>query len=144
MSHFFSAMLPLLNTVGPDTPRIILSIVGDYDANEFTMDEMMKAFLLVGDVMMEEDDQMIIAGQIIIIDFGKAKFSNFVSFSPSTMKKLITLIQEGSPFRLKAIHYVNVPPWFEKMFYAFRSFMNEKIKARVSFFFLYERVRTYL
>jgi hypothetical protein len=50
------------------------------------------------------------------------------------MKKLIKLIQEGSPFRLKAIHYVNVPPWFERMYNAFRGFMNEKMKARVSKF----------
>lgn len=125
-------MLPLLNSKAADEPRIILSIVGGYDAKKFTMEEMMKCFLLVGDILMEEDDQLIISGAIIIIDLKKGKLSDFTSFSPSIMKKVITLIQEGSPFRLKAIHYVNCPPWFEKMFSTLKTFMNEKMKARVS------------
>lgn len=62
-----SAMLPLPNCVGPDTPRIILGISGGYDVNENTIEEIMKAFMLVGDIMMEEDDQMVVAGQINIL-----------------------------------------------------------------------------
>jgi hypothetical protein len=140
-NSLISAMLPLPNCVGPDTPRIILGISGGYDVNEYTIEEIMKAFMMVGDIMMEEDDQMIVAGQVNILDLKKATIAHFLTFTPSMMKKMTAIMQEGSPFRLKAIHYVNVPPWFEKMFNVFKGFINDKMKSRVKFNFFKSTIK---
>jgi hypothetical protein len=125
-------MLPLPKTVGEGTPRIILGLPGDLDPNVYPIDEVFKVMFMCGDLMMEDDDQMIVAGQVNIVDLKKASLAHFLHFTPTMMKKMTTLMEQGSPFRLKAIHYVNVPPFFEKFFNLIRSFLNEKMRARVS------------
>lgn len=126
-------MLPLPKPAGEGTSRLILGLPGSLDPAVYPIDEVFKVIFMVGDLMMEEDDQMIVAGQVNIVDLKKATLAHFIHFTPAMMKKMTTLMEQGSPFRLKAIHYVNVPPFFEKIFNMVRSFLNEKMRARVSF-----------
>lgn len=124
-------MLPLPKSATPDEPRIIFGSFGGYNPADYPVDELMKVFVLVGDVMAEEDDQMIVAGQVNIIDLKNATLAHFMAFTPTMLKKMTTMMQEGSPFRVKAIHYVNVPGFFESVFTFFKQFLNEKMKSRV-------------
>lgn len=125
-------MLPLPKSVSEDSPRILLGVVGGYDPKDYPVDELMKVYLLVNDLMIEEDDQMIVAGQMNIVDLKNSTLAHFMAFTPTMLKKMTSMMQDGSPFRLKAIHYVNVPPFFEKIFMFFKQFLNDKIKSRVS------------
>jgi hypothetical protein len=83
------------------------------------------------DLMMEEDDQMIVAGQMNMMDLKKATLAHFMAFTPNMLKKMTMMMQEGSAFRVKGMHYVNAPSFFEKVFTFFKTFLNDKMKSRI-------------
>lgn len=124
-------MLPLPAVASETSPRVILGRPGGYDPNVYKPEIIMKSFALIGDLLHEEDDQMIIAGQINVIDLKEASMANFAAFSPQLMRKMAALMQDASPFRLKGIYYINAPPFFEKFFSFVRQFLNAKIQSRV-------------
>ena len=127
-------MFALPNTWSEESPRIIFSRSGGYDPTKYKIEDIMKCFLLVGDLIHQEDDQMIICGQINIIDLKHASIAHFSAMTPQMMKKMSLLMEQGSPFRMKAIHYINAPAFFEAMFNVFKQFLNEKNQSRVDYF----------
>lgn len=123
--------LPLPDTESPGSPRIMLIRPGIYDANQFTIQEVMKVSTMVNDILMVEDDNTIVAGQIGIIDLQNVTIAHFIQMQPAFIKKMTMMWQDGMPIRQKGVHYINTPSTFEKIFNIFKSFMNEKMKSRV-------------
>lgn len=123
--------LPLPDTESPGSPRIMLIRPGIYDANHFTMQEVMNVSTMVNDILMVEDDNVMVAGQIGIIDLQNVTVAHFIQMQPAFMKKMTMMWQEGMPIRQKGVHYINTPSTFEKVFNLFKSFMNDKMKSRV-------------
>lgn len=42
------------------------------------------------------------------------------------------MTQDANPMRMKSFNYINIPSFFESVFNFFKTFLNEKIKSRVS------------
>lgn len=124
--------LPLPITESPGSPRLMLIRPGAYDAHKFTIQDVMKVSTIVNDILMVEDDNFIIAGQIGVIDLANVTLAHFMQMQPSFVKKMTMFMQDGSPIRQKGIHYINAPKSFEQLFNLFKSFMNEKMQSRVS------------
>lgn len=124
-------MLPLPKAASDDSPRLILGVAGGFDPDEYDVNDFLKVWFLVMDLMMEDDDQMIVAGQMNLMDLKKATLAHFMVFTPSMLKKMTMMMQEGSAFRVKGMHYVNAPSFFEKVFTFFKTFLNEKMKSRI-------------
>jgi hypothetical protein len=124
--------LPLPLTENPNSPRLMLIRPGAYDAHKFTIQEVMKVSTMVNDILMIEDDNMIVAGQIGVIDLSGVTLAHFMQMQPAFVKKMTMLMQDATPIRQKGIHYINAPKGFEQLFNLFKSFMNEKMKSRVS------------
>lgn len=124
-------MLPLPKTMTPDGPRIVV-VRYDNDPTKYSMIEMMRIHFFLMHLLIKDDDNMIVAGQIGLIDFKGATLSHFTQFTPSLMKKFAMLIQDASAVRMKSFNYVNVPGFFESIFNFFKSFLNNKMKSRVS------------
>lgn len=59
-----SVGLPLPLTENPDSPRIFLIRPGSFDPNLYTIQEVMKVSSMVNDILMNDDDNFIIAGQV--------------------------------------------------------------------------------
>ena len=57
--------------------------------------------------------------------------AHFLQFTPTFVKKMTMMSQEGSPLRQKGFHYINTPTGFETVFNMFKSFMSEKNRERV-------------
>lgn len=125
------SMLPLPNTVTPDGPRILLMRYHT-DPSKYSMLEMIRIQFFLMNLMMKEDDNLIIGGQMGLIDFKGATLSHFTQFTPSLMRKFALLTQDASPMRMKSFNYLNIPGFFESIFNFFKSFLNDKIKSRVS------------
>lgn len=123
--------LPLPLTETPSSPRIMLMTPGGYDATKYTMQDVMKVSTMINDILMNEDDSTIIAGQIGVIDLKGVTLQHFIQMQPALMKKMTMLFQDGNPVRQKGVHYINTPPSFEQIFNLFKSFMNEKMRSRV-------------
>uniref|UniRef100_A0A182PGB9 CRAL-TRIO domain-containing protein n=1 Tax=Anopheles epiroticus TaxID=199890 RepID=A0A182PGB9_9DIPT len=123
--------LPLPLTDGPDAPRIMLIRPGVYDPKRYTIEEVIKVSTMINDIVMLEDDNMVIAGQVGILDLANVTSAHFLQFSPTFVKKMTMMSQEGSPLRQKGFHYINTPTGFETVFNMFKSFMSEKNRSRL-------------
>ena len=124
--------LPLPYTETPSSPKLMLFRPGAYDAHRFTIQEVMKVSTMMNDILMIEDDNLIVAGQIGVVDLADVTLAHLIQMQPSFAKKMTMLMQDGSPIRQKGIHYINAPTGFEQLFNLFKSFMNEKMRLRVS------------
>lgn len=125
------SMLPLPNTITPDGPRIMLMRYC-YDSNDYTMLEIIRIHFFMMNLMMKEDDNMIIGGQMGLVDFKGASMGHFTQFTPSLMKKFALMTQDASAMRMKSFNYLNIPGFFESIFNFFKTFLNDKMKKRVS------------
>ncbi|KAK8375032.1 hypothetical protein O3P69_017775 [Scylla paramamosain] len=112
--------------------RVMLTRPGVFDPSTTNMDELSKAMMMLVDVWMEEDEASIVTGVVMVEDFNDFSISHLTSLSPVTIKKMMTLFQDGYPMRPKGLNYINTPAAFDTVFNIFRSFMKEKMKKRVS------------
>lgn len=116
----------------PGAPRLMLIRPGKYDAGVFNIQEVMKVSTMMNDILLVEDDNLTVAGQIAVIDLQGVTLQHLIQMQPSFVKKLTMMMQDSNPVRQKGIHYINAPKSFEHLYNLFKSFMNEKMKARVS------------
>ncbi|KAG5672156.1 hypothetical protein PVAND_002309 [Polypedilum vanderplanki] len=123
--------LPLPFTEKPDGPRIILIRPGAYDASIYTVAEMIKISNMIQDILMNEDDNYVIAGQIGILDCANVTMAHFMQFNPTFIRKITIMSQEASPTRQKGFHFINTPLGFESCFNLFKSFINDKNKTKL-------------
>lgn len=105
---------------------------GVCDPAKYSMTDVMRVQSMILDILMRESDQLVIAGQIVILDLENTGMGHFLQMNPTLVKKMTTLSQEASPLRQKGLHYIHTPTGFETIFNLFKGFMNEKNKKRVS------------
>lgn len=125
-------LVPLPNTITPDGPRVMLIRPGVYDASKITIEDVFRVNSFFMDISLLEDDNMIVAGQMGIIDLANCTMGHFLQMSPAMVKRMTVLSQDASPLRLKGFNYVNTPSGFEIVFNLFKKFLNEKNRNRVS------------
>lgn len=123
--------VPLPFTDGPDAPRVLLIRPAAYDPPRITIEEVIRVSTMANDIMMLEDDNFVIAGQVGILDLSNVTVNHFLQFTPSFVKKMTMMSQEASPLRQKGFHYINTPNGFELVFNMFKNFMSEKNKSRL-------------
>lgn len=98
--------------------------------------DVFKIYVLLSDYLLMEDDNLVVAGQVGILDLTNCTPDHFAQFKPDIVKKMTYLCQDASPIRPIGFHYVNTPDGFEFVFNMFKSFMSPEYKDLVSFFFL--------
>lgn len=81
---------------------------------------------MICDILLIEDDNLVISGEVAIVDFEHVTKSHLLQLDPLLVKKLAVLNQEGSPLKQKGIHYVHTPPGFDVVFNLFKSIMQSK------------------
>lgn len=124
-------VIPLPNTEKEDSPKVILVRPGCYDPEKYSLQEVFKVTSLMQDILMYEDDQLMIAGQISVLDAQSVSLGHMKQFNPLFMKKMTLSFQDASPLRIKELHYINTPAIFMTVFNLFKSFLNEKLQSRV-------------
>lgn len=122
--------LPLPKAKGPDEPRVILLRSGAYDPDINPVD-IFKSNMMIQDILFEEDDQFIIAGQSMVQDMKGITINHMVHMTPSMVKKAMTCFHTAYPSRPKSAHFINIPSFFETIHMLFRPFLTEKLKQRV-------------
>lgn len=118
-------------TEKPDSPRLILIRPGAYDANIYTLPEVIKISNMIQDILMREDDNYMVAGQIPILDCAGVTMAHFMQFNPTFIKKITLMTQDASPTRQKGFHFINTPFGFDSVFNVFKGFINDKNKTKL-------------
>lgn len=86
---------------------------------------------MFSDILIRHDDQIIIAGQIGVLDMINTTKINADRFNPTLVKKMTILSQEASPLRHRSFHYINTPPGFDKILNVMKGFMSERHQNKV-------------
>ena len=75
---------------------------------------------MICDILLIEDDNLLISGEIAIVDFMNVTKSHLLQLDPLLVKKLTLLNQEGSPFRQNVIRKFSYCILKILKFYCFR------------------------
>lgn len=123
-------------TDGADGPRIFLMCPGRYNPKKYDVTDLLRFYVLLTDLLLMEDDNFIVGGQVGILDLTNVTKEHFMQFKPLLVKKATLLSQDSSPYRSVGFHYVNTPDGFEFVFNMFKSFMSEENKKLVCIAFV--------
>nr|XP_048296930.1 alpha-tocopherol transfer protein-like [Myodes glareolus]XP_048296931.1 alpha-tocopherol transfer protein-like [Myodes glareolus] len=136
-----SALKDVLNsgflTVLPHTdPRgcHVLCIRPDrWIPSNYPITENIRAIYLTLEKLIQSEETQV-NGIVILADYKGVSLSKASHFGPFIAKKVIGILQDGFPIRIKAVHIVNEPRIFKGIFAIIKPFLKEKIANR---FFLH-------
>ncbi|XP_031343411.1 retinol-binding protein pinta-like [Photinus pyralis] len=123
-------MVPLPNTIGDCGPRIIL-FAFDYDADLVPYTTLIKACLMLLDILMVEDLNTVVSGVYLLSDPAKCALNYILQFTPSYISKHVYCMETGYPLRLKGIQVENCPAAMEAAVRFLRNYLNGKISKRL-------------
>lgn len=136
-----SALKDVLNsgflTVLPHTdPRgcHVLCIRPDrWIPSNYPITENIRAIYLTLEKLIQSEETQV-NGVVILADYKGVSLSKASHFGPFIARKVIGILQDGFPIRIKAVHIVNEPRIFKGIFAIIKPFLKEKIANR---FFLH-------
>ncbi|RXG54537.1 Alpha-tocopherol transfer protein-like [Armadillidium vulgare] len=111
--------------------KVILIRPDKHNTNTTSMDDLIKVFQIILDLLIEEDVQHSVIGVTILIDFQGFTPNYVLQATPLILKKIFTVWQEAYPMRFKSTHYINTPSTFQVILNLVRTFMKEKLKQRL-------------
>ncbi|XP_022912225.1 retinol-binding protein pinta-like [Onthophagus taurus] len=120
--------LPLTKVGSPDAPRIIL--FRHVDPAVHKMKDIFKVNIMISDILMNEDDQIIIGGMVALQDMAGVGSSSMVHMDLSLTKKAMMFFDGAYPQRPKAMHFINLPSFFDTMYNMMKPFFKEKMMKR--------------
>ncbi|KAJ6649743.1 Alpha-tocopherol transfer protein-like [Pseudolycoriella hygida] len=121
--------LPITGSLG--SPRVILFRYAAYDPSKRTMEDAFRHITMVNDVLLNEDDNSIVSGQLYVGDLANITMAHMTQLNPALIKKTFMICQESSPIRIKGIHYINATKSFEHIFNIIKGFLNKKMRSRL-------------
>jgi CRAL/TRIO domain len=119
-------------TASPDAPRVVVVRSGVHNPNIVSFGDFLAMGLINTDILLTDDDNLSVAGQILIFDLKGVTMSHIAGTGPLELKRLIFLNQEAVPVRQKFIHFLNAPSSFFAVFNLGKSLVCDKIRKRVS------------
>lgn len=120
--------MPTLNDKGE---RIIL-FRAIYDPSKTKQEHVFKTVSIFVDILLNEDDNFVIAGYHSIVDLNLATMDHCTVFSPGTTAKFIKIFREAYPLRIKGVHFIGTPSFFDFVYSLFKNAFSEKLLKRVS------------
>lgn len=108
--------------------RVVIIGNLDPDATNYNLLDVFKIVFMVGDVRLSEDCCL---GDIYIVDLANFGLGHMAKITITALKKLEVCAMKGYSARIKAIHYLNVPPYADMIINLMRSVMKPKIAARM-------------
>jgi len=112
--------------------RVMLFTMEKVDPTKVKYDDLNKCYFMIMEILIDQLDQCSVAGFITASNVEGATMAHVGLFSnPVQSKKAVTVFQEAYPIRPKAMHMMNLPSIMETVLNLFRSFMNDKMKARM-------------
>lgn len=118
-----------LNGTGP---RILYVRTGRYPTEKFSFADVMCIANAMQEICMWEDDYFVICGYVQILDMKDYSAAHMLQMTPTVVKKMSTFAEDAVPLRQRAIHIINMPAGFEKVFNMLKPLMPLKQQERVS------------
>ncbi|OWR49435.1 putative SEC14 [Danaus plexippus plexippus] len=123
----------LPKTLNPSEPRIIFYRLGRFDPKEYHIIDVLSLLSLMEQICFMEDDTFVVAGTIHVLDFAGTKFGHYTQTSLTHLRHIGLARQDAVPIRIKRIHFLNTPYFFETFFKVAKMILSEKNKQRILF-----------
>ncbi|XP_019865108.1 retinaldehyde-binding protein 1 isoform X2 [Aethina tumida] len=127
-------LVPMLDR---DQGRLVLfSCAGKFDPHKFTSAHMIKVHSLVTEALMDDEINQI-NGYTYVNDESGFSMSHISLWSLTDVRNILRCIQNTTPMRHKANHFLNISPTAIKLIEFAISLLNEKLKSRI---FIYKNI----
>ncbi|CAH0726586.1 unnamed protein product, partial [Brenthis ino] len=94
------------------------------------MSDVLKVIFMILEILILEDDNYVVAGEMGLLDLKDLGLSTFLRFTPALAQKLVTCIEKAFPLRMKGIYIIHTPSGFETAFQILKTFLGDKLKNR--------------
>ncbi|KAM7345449.1 alpha-tocopherol transfer protein-like [Cochliomyia hominivorax] len=118
---------PLHNT----GPRLIYVRAGHYPCEKYNFSDIMAVSNALQELCLREDDYCVINGYIQILDMSEYSAGHILQMTPAVVKKMNTFAEDALPLRQRAIHIINTPEGFCKVYNMFKPLLLLKQQKRI-------------
>ncbi|XP_011194416.1 clavesin-2 isoform X3 [Zeugodacus cucurbitae] len=114
-----------------DGRQIILSVAKNFDPYKYTSVQMARVHSLVCEGLLDDEESQV-AGYVYINDESGINMGFASLWSLSDLRNMIKCIQNSTPMRHKATHFVNIPHFANRIIELGVSLLSEKLKGRIA------------
>ncbi|XP_036101196.1 alpha-tocopherol transfer protein-like isoform X4 [Molossus molossus] len=126
-----SGFLTVLPHTDPRGCHILCIRPDRWIPSNYPITENIRAIYLTLEKLIQAEETQV-NGIVILADYKGVSLSKASHFGPFIAKKVIGILQDGFPIRIKAVHVVNEPRIFKGIFAIIKPFLKEKIANRRS------------
>eukprot|EP00069_Balaena_mysticetus_P014805 bmy_08768T0 len=124
-----SGFLTVLPHTDPRGCHILCLRPDRWIPSNYPITENIRAIYLTLEKLIQSEETQV-NGIVILADYKGVSLSKASHFGPFIAKKVIGILQDGFPIRIKAVHVVNEPRIFKGIFAIIKPFLKEKIANR--------------
>jgi hypothetical protein len=130
---FLSGAFTVLNSRDSFGRQIIVSRIGKWDPKSYDFDEAACAAMLLFSYAVGQSTETQRKGIVFVHDLSGFGMSHVKAIKAGRLKQLVSLMQDGSPGRIKGVHMIFHPKVFGLIYSVIRPFLKEKLSKRVHF-----------
>ncbi|KAG2461432.1 TTPAL protein, partial [Polypterus senegalus] len=125
-----SGFLTVLSQPDPDGRFVLCLRPGKWRPNDYPFVDNIRAMYLTLEKLIQSEETQV-NGIVILADYNGVGLSQASHLGPFLAKKVVGILQDGFPIRIKAVNVINEPRIFKGVFAIIKPFLKEKMAQRV-------------
>ncbi|XP_028667886.1 alpha-tocopherol transfer protein-like [Erpetoichthys calabaricus] len=124
-----SGFLTVLSQPDPDGRFVLCLRPGKWRPNDYPFVDNIRAMYLTLEKLIQSEETQV-NGIVILADYNGVGLSQASHLGPFLAKKVVGILQDGFPIRIKAVNVINEPRIFKGVFAIIKPFLKEKMAQR--------------
>ncbi|GAA6095922.1 alpha-tocopherol transfer protein-like isoform X1 [Tachysurus ichikawai] len=121
--------LTVLPRPDPQGRYILCLRPGKWTPNDYPFVDNIRAIYLTLEKLIQPEESQV-NGIVILVDYTGVGLSQASNPGPLLAKKVVSILQDGFPIRIKAVNIINEPRIFKGIFAIIKPFLKEKMAER--------------